>query len=135
MPRKMRRPKSYWKLATLLICLAFGICLAWYGFKGRLKYPALWTVGYSVLLWVLVRSNISGSRAPGKGSEIGVWGRFSDIVKGVALMFAGVGLAGIALGLVPQTPVGPAIVLVPFAAFLLVGGFFFVRGYMKTLTV
>jgi hypothetical protein len=133
MPLSLHRPRSYWKFAILLVCLAFGIWLTSAGYHGRLRYPTLWTFGYLVLLVVLVRTNVIESRASAKGSSIGIWGRLSDIVKGAACMFAGVGWGVLALGFVPQTPVGLAIVLVPFGGLLLVGAFLLVRGYIKNL--
>lgn len=107
--------------------------MTWYGYHGRLRYPTLWTVGYLGLLVVLIRTNIIQSGTPAKGSAIGVLGSLSDIVKGAVCMFAGVGWGVLALGFVSQTPVGLAIVLVPFGGLLVVGGFFLVRGYIKNL--
>ena len=133
MPLNLHRPRSYWKFAILLVCLAFGIWLTWSGYHGRLRYPTLWTIGYLILLVVLIRTNVIEPRAPAKDSPIGIWGRLSDIVKAVACGFASVGWVVVALSFVPQTPIGLVILLVPFAGLALTGAFFLGRGFLKNL--
>jgi hypothetical protein len=128
----MHRPKSYWKVAVLLVCLALGIWLTWDGFHGRLRYPTLWTLGYLVLLIVLVRTNVI-ERASSEGAAIGVWGRLSDLVKGAVLMIVGIGWAILSAGRVSDTSTGVVIVLAPFGGLLLIGAFFLLRGFIKNL--
>lgn len=133
MPIKLHRPRSYWKFAILLVCLAFGIWLTWSGYHGRLRYPTLWTFGYLVLLVVLIRTNVIEIGASKKSSAIGIWESLSDIVKGVICAFSGVAWVALAKGFLPQTPVGLVILLVPFGGLVLVGAFLFIRGYLKNL--
>ncbi len=133
MPLNLHRPRSYWKFAILLVCLAFGIWLTWSGYHGRLRYQTPWTFGYLILLVVLIRTNVIEIQTSKMGSAIGVLGSLSDIVKGVVCAFAGVGWVALAKGFLPQTPVGLVILLVPFVVLVLVGAFLFVRGYLKNL--
>ena len=85
------------------------------------------------MLVVLVRTNVIEIQTSKMSSGIVVLGSLSDIVKGVVCAFAGVGWVALAKGVLPQTPVGLVILLVPFGVLVLVGAFFFVRGYIKNL--
>lgn len=57
----------------------------------------------------------------------------SDWLKGGLSFFGGLIWAGITRWLVPDSPVGVAIVLVPCGALVLVGAFFILRARLKNL--
>ena len=129
---KLHRPRSYWKFAVLLACLASWIYLTWYSFRGRIAHQTLLTVAYLIVLVVLFRTNIIELRASEK-SIVSTWARLSDIVKGACCMLASIVWAMLTAVLVPQTPIGLTVVLAPFLALLLVGAFFLIKGLFKNL--
>lgn len=57
----------------------------------------------------------------------------SDWLKGGLSLFGGLIWAGITRWLVPDSPVGVGIVLVPGGALVLVGAFFILRARLKNL--
>ncbi len=122
-----------WKFAVLAACFVGGVCLTWYTVRGDPAYRTLLTMGYLILLFILLRTKII--QLPKKTEEPPVDGRStrSDVGKGAGLMFGAAVWVPLMTSVVPDTPVGVAVVLVPFGALLLGGAFLLIRDLFRKL--
>lgn len=132
MPIAMHAPKNLWKFGLLVVCLIAGLFLTWYGFKGRLTYPTLLTFLYLAIVVVLFRTKVV-EHPPGLSVPLFGATKLSDFAKGLGCMAGSILWVILLLKVVPDTVIGATILLVPFAALLLTGAFFLIRGFFKNL--
>ena len=123
-------PKS-WKFAIVAICLVLGVALTWYSFQGH--RTLFLTVAYLILVSVLIGTKIIEVPQSISVPFLGIWPRLSDVVKGVACMSVGMLWAPIAIRLVPETPTGLAIVVVPSGVLILAAAFFLLKSFLGNL--
>ena len=134
MPLNLHRPKSYWKFSVLVICLICGISLSWYTYRGRVVYPTLATIAWLAVFIVLAKTGIiEFQNNIARQQVVGTWASLSDFAKGAACMLGGVGWGILALTFTSDTVIGLAIVLIPFFALILFGGFLLARGFFRSL--
>ena len=133
MPMNLHRPKSYWKVAILIVSLTLGGGLTWYSSRAQVNHPTLLTMAYLLLVVVLFATNIIELPKTATVSVVGAWMKLSDIVKGVSCVLGSIVWMVLVRGLVPETPIGLAVILVPFAGLLVIGAFFMIKGVFKNL--
>lgn len=119
----IEKPKlrQWLRLGVLLCCLALEGTFVWYTFFGRAGTEDGVALAFAslALLFALTVTGVipipAGSRIP----FFGVWPRLSDSVKAVASVLAIFVWTPLAKQLVPDNPVGAAIILAPDALFVL----------------
>ena len=107
--------------------------MTWYSSRAQVNHPTLLTMAYLLLVVVLFATNIIELPKTATVSVVGAWMKLSDIVKGVSCVLGSIVWMVLVRGLVPETPIGLAVILVPFAGLLVIGAFFMIKGVFKNL--
>ena len=129
----MRSTKTWLRLLVLAVCLAFSVALIWYNFNGTARHSGLLTFVLLVVLYGLVTTGVvplpQGSNIP----LFTLWSNLSDASKAVASFLLIFLWTPIAKQLVPDTPVGASILLIPDGVFLLAALVYFSNGLSRNL--
>jgi hypothetical protein len=124
---------KWWRLLVLGMCLAFSVAVSWYQFKGGGKHSGLMTFFLLFIVYALINTGVV-QLPPGTNIPFfTVWPRLSDALKAVISFLLIFPWTLIVVRLVPDTPVGVAIILIPDAVFVLAALVYVSNGISRNL--
>ncbi len=131
MPFKLMPTNKILKAAVLGLFAGAGVALTYYDVRGKIAAPwsSLLTIGYLVLVGILVRFANAALPPEYKIPFFSARPNVSDIIKGVACLLLALVWTAIGVRLASDTLVGAALVFVPPALLIFAMAFFLGRAF------
>jgi hypothetical protein len=126
MPLKVPVKRKALTIAIAAIVIPSGIALTWYDLRPLSRWSELLTIGFVVLVGILLRTGVVELPRALK-AKIGAWPRLSSLFKCAVCFILGLAWVAILSKVVSDTYTGVTIVLIPGGILFLASAFFFLK--------